>query len=56
MLPREEVAAGRIGSLAEEIIGVPTNRSQRVTTEQDAPQALAACVRLNADIALLVPS
>lgn len=53
---REAAAAGRIGSLAEEIIGVPTNRSQRLTTEQDAPQALAASVRLNADIALLVPS
>ncbi len=52
----EAVAAGRIGSLTEEIVGVPTNRSQRVTTEQDAPQALAACARLGADVALLVPS
>jgi len=48
--------AGRIGSLAAELIGVPTNRSQRVTTEQDAPAALEHCRRLGADVALLVPT
>lgn len=50
------VSDGRLGAQAEQIIGVPTNRSQRVTLEQDAPAALAACQSLKADIALLVPS
>lgn len=45
-----------IGDLAEEVVGVPTNRSQRVTTEHDAPTALAHSRRLNADAALLVPT
>lgn len=53
---QEAVAGGRLGSLAAELIGVPTNRSQRVTTEQDAEDALAACIDQRADIALLVPS
>lgn len=47
---------GQIGSLATELIGVPTNRSQRVTSEQDAPAALEHCRRLGADVALLVPT
>jgi hypothetical protein len=47
---------GRIASLAPRLIGVPTNRSQRVTTEQDAPAALQACLDQHADVALLVPS
>ena len=47
---------GVIGELAKELIGVPTNRSQRVITEQDAPVALEHCQRLGADIALLVPT
>jgi len=47
---------GRIGSLASRLIGVPTNRSQRITSEQDAPAALEACLDQQADIALLVPS
>ena len=42
--------------LASEVIGVPTNRSQRVTTHQDAPAALEHCRRLSADAALLVPT
>lgn len=50
------VAEGRLGELAEQLIGVPTNRSQRVTLEQDAEDALTACMDLRADIALLVPS
>ena len=53
---QEAVANGRLGSLTERLIGVPTNRSQRVTIEQDAEDALAACIDLGADIALLVPS
>ena len=57
-IPALEAAAaeGTIGSLASEVIGVPTNRSQRVTSEQDAPAALEHCQRLGADLALLVPS
>lgn len=50
------VARGRLGALADAVIGVPTNRSQRVTLEKDAPDALDACVALGADVALLVPS
>ena len=46
----------RLGSLAEKLIGVPTNRSQRVTATQDAEDALTACRELGADIALLVPT
>jgi len=53
---KEAVTEGRLGALAERLVGVPTNRSQRVTTEQDAPQALKACLDQAADIALLVPS
>lgn len=47
---------GHIGALADECIGVPTNRSQRVTLEQDAPAVLTACRKLQADVALLVPT
>ena len=47
---------GIIGELAEELIGVPTNRSQRVTMEQDAPLVLDACRRLGVEAALLVPT
>ena len=49
-------AAGIIDEPAEKLIGVPTNRSQRVTQEQDAPAALAAVRDLRADAALLVPT
>lgn len=49
-------ADGVIGEIVEELIGVPTNRSQRATLEQDAPAALTQCQRLNADVALLVPT
>ena len=52
----EAVQAGTLGELAERLIGVPTNRSQRVTTEQDAEDALSACIDQRVDIALLVPS
>lgn len=53
---QEAVADGRIGSLAEKLIGVPTNRSQRVTREQDAPDVLEICRAQHAELALLVPS
>ena len=47
---------GVIGELASELIGVPTNRSQRATLEQDAPVALEHVYRQNCDVALLVPT
>lgn len=47
---------GVFSTLAEELIGIPTNRSQRITVEQDASNALQHIVRLNADVALLVPT
>jgi D-proline reductase (dithiol) PrdB len=53
---REQVRAGRIGALADEVIGIPTNRSQRVTREQDAPDVRGVCRTLGADVALLVPT
>lgn len=52
----EAVTSGELGSLAAELIGVPTNRSQRVTLQQDAPEVLAACREQAVDLALLVPS
>ncbi len=45
-----------IGVFADELIGIPTNRSQRITVEQDGVAALDHCLRLKADVALLVPS
>jgi len=53
---RAAVADGTLGELADEVIGVPTNRSQRVTREQDAPIALEHAQRLQAGVALLVPT
>lgn len=52
----EARAAGTFARLAEEIIAVPTNRSQRVTKETDAPAALEHAQRLDIDVALLVPT
>ncbi|HEU4428696.1 MAG TPA: hypothetical protein VFT98_08080 [Myxococcota bacterium] len=51
----EYVAAGRIGGVAPRFHGVPTDYSQRRTTEQDAPEILARCRADGADVALLVP-
>ena len=53
---RGAVASGRIGSLAPRFHGAPTNRSQRVTTETDAPELLMRCREDGADVAVLVPS
>jgi hypothetical protein len=50
------VARGRIGSLAPDLIGLPTDRSQRSTLERDAPDVLAACIEMQCDVALLVPT
>jgi hypothetical protein len=53
---RSAVARGTIGSLAADVIGMPTDRSQRATQERDAPAVLDACRDLKADVALLVPN
>jgi D-proline reductase (dithiol) PrdB len=50
------VKAGRIGALTPRLHGAPTNRSQRVTMERDAPELLRRCREDGADAALLVPS
>ena len=42
---KEAVAAGRIGALGPRVHGAPTNRSQRVTMETDAPSSCAAARR-----------
>jgi hypothetical protein len=53
---RELVKAGRIGALTPRFHGAPTNRSQRVTTETDAPELLRRCREDGADVAVLVPT
>ena len=50
------VKAGRLGALTPRFYGAPTNRSQRVTNEKDAPELLRRCREDGADVALLVPS
>ena len=53
---RLSAAAGRIGALARRFHGAPTNRSQRTTLDQDAPELLARCLEDGADAAILVPN
>jgi hypothetical protein len=50
------VKTGRIGALAPRFHGAPTNRSQRVTLETDAPEMLRRCRDDGADVAVLVPT
>lgn len=52
----EAVHTGRIGALTSRFHGAPTNRSQRMTTERDAPDLLQRCRADGADVALLVPT
>jgi D-proline reductase (dithiol) PrdB len=47
---------GRILQVAPRFFGAPTNRSQRVTIETDAPQILARCQADQVDAAMLVPN
>jgi hypothetical protein len=49
-------ADGRIGEIAPRFFGAPTNRSQRVTIETDAPEILARCKADKVDAAVLVPN
>jgi hypothetical protein len=53
---RRAVAEDVVGQLANDLIGVPTNRSQRVTLTRDAPLVLAACLEQKVELALLVPT
>jgi len=53
---QEAVKAGRLGSLTARFHGAPTNRSQRVTLETDAPEILRRCQEDGADAAVLVPT
>lgn len=53
---RAAAAAGRIGRLAPRLHGAPTNRSQRVTLETDAPEILRRCRADGVDAAVLAPN
>ena len=53
---QQAAKAGRIGALAPRFHGAPTNRSQKVTVQTDAPEILQRCREDGADVALLVPS
>lgn len=53
---RRFAAEGRIGAVAPRFFGAPTNRSQRVTIEIDAPNILARCRDDGVDAAVLVPN
>ncbi|WP_213742096.1 glycine/sarcosine/betaine reductase selenoprotein B family protein [Bradyrhizobium sp. dw_411] len=47
---------GKIREVAPRFFGAPTNRSQRVTIETDAPEILARCRADGVDAAVLVPN
>ena len=51
---KEAAAAGRVGELNRRFYGVPTLRSQRLTTERDAPQILKMCRQDGIEAAILV--
>ena len=51
----EHVAAGHVASLSPRFYGVPTDYSQRLTLEHDAPQIEAWMREDGVDVALLVP-
>ena len=53
---KEAVAGGRIGTLTARVQAAPTNRSQRVTVEQDAPELLRRIQEDGADAVVLVPT
>ncbi len=52
----DAVARGELGSVADELVGLPTDRSQRATLERDAPEVLDACTDQRAELALFVPN
>ena len=51
---REAAAAGRVGRVAPRFHGLPTNRSQRTTLDQDCPALLRRVHEDEADAAILV--
>jgi hypothetical protein len=53
---RRAAASGRIRAVAARFHGAPTNRSQRVTIEVDAPEILARVREDAADVAVIVPN
>jgi D-proline reductase (dithiol) PrdB len=53
---RAAEAAGRIGRLAPNFIGIPTNRSQRHTIEVDCPEVLRRCQADGVEAVVLVPN
>ena len=52
---QEFAREGRIGRLAHRLHGLPTEYSQRLTQERDAPEILRRCRADCADAAILVP-
>jgi len=52
---QEQVERGRIGSLSPRFYGVPTDYSQRLTMEEDAPQVAAWAKQDGVDAAVLIP-
>src|SRR5204862_6365439 len=53
---RRMAAAGRIAEVAARFHGMPTNRSHRVTLDQDCPEVVARCKVDEVDAAILVPN
>jgi hypothetical protein len=53
---RRRAESGRIGSIAPNFHGLPTNRSHRVTLETDCPEIAARCKAEGVDAAILVPN
>ena len=48
--------AGLIGAVAPRFHGLPTNRSQRTTLEQDCPEIVARCREDGVEAAILIPN
>lgn len=53
---RQAVAEQRIRKLADRFYGLPTNRSQRHTIENDAPRILQMCQADGVDVVALIPN
>ncbi|MBM3348450.1 MAG: glycine reductase [Betaproteobacteria bacterium] len=53
---RQAVLDQRITKLAPRFYGLPTNRSQRHTLENDAPRILEMCQTDGVDVAMLIPN
>jgi glycine/betaine/sarcosine/D-proline reductase family selenoprotein B len=53
---RRAADAGRVGAVAKRFHGAPTNRSQRITMQTDAPEILARLHEDSADVAVIVPN